>query len=230
MTNCVIMIPARWQSTRFPGKPLASIQGKPMVQHAYESARRADIGPVYVVTDHQDIADVITNIGGQVLMTKPNLPTGSDRVFAAAQALPEQPEVIINLQGDLPFVEAHHLTGVMQPLEQGFDVGTLLCPLSTEKQQDPHTVKAIASKTPSGMMQCHWFARAALPYGYQHLGVYAYKPQSLARFGQLPQHPLELLESLEQLRVLTAGMTLGAYLQDEQLQEVNVIADLEGFA
>ena len=225
--NPIIIVPARLASQRLHAKALKKIGEKPLIQHVWERAIEADIGKVYVATDHNSIAETVTGFGGNVIMTEASAPSGTDRVAEALQSIDEDPDVVINLQGDLPFINAKQIKSVLDPIHEGYDVGTLITFMEKEKQENEHCVKAVVS-TQSGekVKRCHWFCRAALPYGHFHLGVYAYKPHILKQFYETPQHPLELQESLEQLRFLTAGFSLGAALVDSLALEVNTSEDL----
>lgn len=222
-----LIIPARMASERLPAKALKDIAGKSLVQHVWTRAMDADLGPVYVATDHISIAEEVNRFGGEVIMTDASLPTGSDRVAQAFLSLEEKPDVVINLQGDLPLIDPKQIKRVLEPLEAGYDVGTLVTFMDQSKQKNPSYVKAIVSaEYGESVKRCHWFCRAALDYGHFHLGVYAYTRAALQRFADTAQHPLELQESLEQLRVLTLGMSLGAATVDSLALEVNTSQDL----
>mgnify|MGYP001170288607 CR=1 FL=1 len=223
----IIIIPARLASQRLYAKALKSIGEKPLVQHVWERAIESGIGKVYVATDHTSIAEVVQDFGGEVVMTDPSTPSGTDRVAEALLNIDERPDVVINLQGDLPFINALQIQRVLDPIKQGYDVGTLITFMEKSKQENESCVKAVVSaQSDESTKRCHWFCRAALPYGHFHLGVYAYKPDVLQKFYETPQHPLELQEKLEQLRFLTSGFTLGASLVDSLALEVNTPGDL----
>lgn len=223
----VIIIPARFASERLPAKALKIIGDKPLVQHVWERATEANLGPVYVATDHGSIADIVTGFGGDVIITEPSQPTGTDRVAEAFASLDEQADVIINVQGDLPFIEPKEISKVLKPIHAGYDIGTLVTFMDDTSRQNAHCVKAIISaEQDEQVKRCHWFCRAALAYGHFHLGVYAYTKEALARFCETPQHPLEIHEKLEQLRFLTMGMTIGASMIDSLALEVNTPEDL----
>lgn len=230
----LIVIPVRLGSTRLPQKPLAEIVGKPMVQHVWERAVEADIAPVVVATDHESIADIITSLGGTVIMTHPDLHSGSDRVNAAMQAFDPHStyNVIINLQGDLPNVAPSTIRAVLKPLEQGsFDVATLASPI-TDKEEltNPNVVKIALSLRSGHGAQALYFSRQAIPSGpgphYHHIGIYAYRRPVLEQFVSMPPSPLELQEKLEQLRLLEAGITFGVELVSSIPVSVDTEADL----
>lgn len=237
--NTAVIIPARYGSTRLPAKALKPIGSKTLIRHVWERALQAKIGPVYVATDHAAIKQEVESWGGQVLMTSSNCATGSDRVAQALEQLPEV-DTVVNVQGDLPFVDACVLKQVLAPLEHGFEVATLVAPMPLHKKQDPNTVKAIVSGLGSGqedrsqlstkvlsMVRCHWFCRAPLPYGVFHFGVYAYQRSALLAFRKTCQSEAEKLESLEQLRFLSMGFSIGAMAVDAVPFEVNTAKDYE---
>lgn len=230
----LIIIPVRLGSTRLPQKPLAEIVGKPMVQHVWERAVEADVAPVVVATDHESIADIIKSLGGTVIMTHPDLPSGSDRVNAAMHAFDPQKhhDVIINLQGDLPNVSPKTIRAVMKPLEKdSFDVATLAAVI-TDKEEltNPNVVKIALSLRSGHGAQALYFSRHSIPSGpgphYHHIGIYAYRRHALEKFVALPPSPLEIQEKLEQLRLLEAGITFGVELVGAIPVSVDTEADL----
>ena len=149
-------------------------------------------------------------------------------VAEAVAKLPKTYENIINVQGDLPFINPEEIRATLVPLSHGFDVGTLVTCMPESKQKNPSFVKAVVSThQTSKVMQCHWFCRAALAYGHHHLGIYAYKRSALDSFAKAPTHPLEQQESLEQLRFLTMGCKIGAMLVSTLALEVNTEEDLQ---
>ena len=211
----IIIIPARLAATRLPGKPLAEIDGKPMIQLVWERAIAADIAPVYVATDDRDIANVITSLGGKAVMTRTDHPSGSDRVFEAIEIIDPDKNIsqILNLQGDLPDLspDIPHLLGVI--LDKGdTDLATLVTPAGQYEASLSQVVKAVVSWQDETFGKAIYFSRAAIPTGtnalWHHIGVYGWRRDSLARFVSLPQSTLELAEKLEQLRALESGMTI----------------------
>lgn len=227
------VIPSRLASTRLPRKPLALIQGKPMVQWVYEAAARCpEVANVVVATDDEAIATVVEKAGGTAVMTDPELPTGTDRVAAAAQFYPDA-EIIINLQGDQPYTRPQMLTQLVAPYLAGErpDMTTLACPLDMiHGYTDPNVVKVVTDK----FDQALYFSRAAIPYlrqqvapaVRQHLGLYAYTREFLALYPTLPQTPLEIAESLEQLRVLEHGYKIRICATERQILEINTPEEL----
>lgn len=227
------VIPSRIRSTRLPRKALLPIQGKPMVQWTYENASRCDIlTDLIVATDDQEIADTITAIGGKVMMTDPDIPTGSERAAAVAEHFPEM-DVIINLQGDEPFIKPLMLKQLVAPYLAGEtpEMTTLAYPLTKEKYLEPGAVKVITDLRGNAI----YFSRAPIPYYrtehpapvYNHMGLYAFRRDFLLRYKDLPQTPLELTESLEQLRVLENGYKIRVCLTEEKTLEINTLEEYE---
>ena len=211
----IIIIPARLAASRLPGKPLAEIDGKPMIQLVWERAIAADIAPVYVATDDCDIANVITSLGGKAVMTRADHPSGSDRVFEAVEIIDPDKNIsqILNLQGDLPDLspDIPDLLGVI--LDKGdTDLATLVTPVSQYEASLSQVVKAVVSWQDKAFGKAIYFSRAAIPTGtnalWHHIGVYGWQRDALARFVSQPPSILELAEKLEQLRALELGMTI----------------------
>ena len=211
----IIIIPARLAASRLPGKPLAEIDGKPMIQLVWERAIAADIAPVYVATDDRDIANVITSVGGKAVMTRTDHPSGSDRVFEAVETIDPDKNIsqILNLQGDLPDLspDIPDLLGVI--LNKGnADLATLVTPASQYEASLTQVVKAVVSWQDETFGKAIYFSRAAVPTGtntlWHHIGVYGWRRDALARFVSQPPSTLELAEKLEQLRALELGMTI----------------------
>ena len=211
----IIIIPARLAASRLPGKPLAEIDGKPMIQLVWERAIAADIAPVYVATDDRDIANVITSLGGEAVMTRTDHPSGSDRIFEAVETIDPDKNFtqILNLQGDLPDLspDIPRLLGVI--LDQGdTDLATLVTPASQDEASRTQIVKAVVSWQDETFGKAIYFSRAAVPTGtntlWHHVGVYGWQRDALARFVSEPPSTLELAEKLEQLRALELGMTI----------------------
>lgn len=220
-----IVIPSRLGSTRLPGKPLASFGGKTLVEHVWQQATASRLGDVLVATDDKGIADMVASFGGQAVMTPASCASGSDRCYAAIQHITETYDIIINLQGDMPFIKPQQIAETLTPLQSGFDIGTLIYPMTEAMQHQPHAVKAIVSLQ-DGIGRCHWFCRANLNYGYHHAGIYAYTRDALETFAKTPPSIHENLEKLEQLRALECGLTMGAQLTTAIAGEINTPEDL----
>ncbi|TVR98454.1 MAG: 3-deoxy-manno-octulosonate cytidylyltransferase [Rhodospirillales bacterium] len=221
-SQAIVVIPARMASTRLPGKPLADIHGQPMIVRVLRRAEAAGIGPVLVAAADQAIADAVTAAGGRAVLTRPDLPSGSDRVFEAVEAI--DPEgcypIVVNLQGDLPCIEAEAVRAVLAPLaDPAVQVATLVAVAAPHERDDPNVVKAVVALAPGRASgRALYFSRAAVPSGdgvlFHHIGIYAYRRAALARFVRLPQGILERRERLEQLRLLEHGMRIDAALVD----------------
>jgi 3-deoxy-manno-octulosonate cytidylyltransferase (CMP-KDO synthetase) len=228
------VIPSRIRSTRLPRKPLLQIQGKPMVQWTYENAARCKVlSDLVVATDDQEIANVISGIGGKVFMTDPDIPTGSERVAAVAELYPDM-DVIINLQGDEPFIKPSMLEKLVAPYLAGEspEMTTLASPLDmNQSYQEPGAVKVITDIHGNAL----YFSRSPIPYFrsqtnapvYHHMGLYAFRRDFLMKYKTLAQTPLELAESLEQLRVLENGYKIRVCLTKEKTLEINTPEEYE---
>ena len=234
--NPLVLIPARMAATRLPGKPLADIAGRPMILHVLDRALEADIGPVAVATCDEAVADAVRAAGGRVVMTAPDLPSGSDRVHEAARLLDPSGahDPIVNLQGDLPALPPADLRRVLLPLDDpAFDIATLVTAItSDEEAAAPSVVKAACAFGPgAAVARALYFSRVAIPWGdgplWHHVGVYAWRRAALARFVGLPESPLERREKLEQLRALEAGMRIGCARIDRAPYGVDTPADLD---
>lgn len=229
------VIPSRIQSTRLPRKPLLPIQGKPMVQWVYENASRCSIiTKVVVATDSEEIAAIIKNCGGNVEMTSADLKTGSDRVATIAEKYNDM-DIVINLQGDEPFIKPKMLEQLVAPYLAGEtpEMTTLAHKLDMEKEYaDARFVKVITALNGNAL----YFSRAPIPYftgaskaiapTYHHIGLYAFRRDFLLLYRNLPQTPLEKAESLEQLRALEHGYSIRVCLTEEKTIEVNDEKDL----
>jgi 3-deoxy-manno-octulosonate cytidylyltransferase (CMP-KDO synthetase) len=218
--NPLIVIPARLAATRLPNKPLADIHGEPMIVHVWRRAIEADIGPVVVACGDRPILDAIERAGGRAVLTDPNHPSGSDRVWEAVERIdPDgRHDVIVNVQGDVPTLEGALIRRSLDPLKMdpAVDIATLVCPIVDPADRDRPSVPkpVIVWRPEGGIGRCLYFSRATVPTGpgplYHHIGLYAYRRAALQRFVTLPPSPLELREKLEQLRALEAGMRIDA--------------------
>ena len=234
-SRTLVLIPARMASTRLPGKPLLDIGGLPMIIHVLRRAEEAAIGRVAVATDTPEIAAVVTAHGGDVVMTRPDHPSGSDRIFEALEKLdPERrAEIVVNLQGDFPTIDPGTISDVLPPLaDPAVDISTLAAQIHTDEESgNPNVVKAVGSPLGGRRLRALYFTRATAPHGdgprYHHIGLYAYRRAALERFVSLPPSPLELQERLEQLRALEAGMRIDITIVDSVPRGVDTAADLE---
>lgn len=231
----IIVIPARMASTRLPGKPLADIGGKPMIVHVWQRAMEAGVGPVVVACAETGIAEAVEAAGGAAVLTRPDHPSGSDRIFEALVRVdPDgKHDVVVNLQGDLPAVDPAVVRAVLSPLNDAcVDIATLVSPIAEARERDdPNAVKAVVSLAPGATIgRAIYFSRAAVPWGeglhFHHIGIYAYRRDALTRFVALPPGVIEQRERLEQLRALENGMRIDAAVVDTVPFGVDTPADL----
>lgn len=235
-----VVIPARYQSSRFPGKPLALLGDKPMIQHVYERVRAArGVTRVVVATDDERIRDVVAGFGADALMTECGLRTGSDRVAAVARTV--SADVYVNFQGDEIPLTALLLEDLIRPfLASEAEVGTLKRALTEERDLlDPNVVKVVTDRHGDAL----YFSRGPIPYRrdrtsggdtsrksplhWKHLGIYAYTQSALARFAALPTGTLEAGEQLEQLRLLEAGVRIRVWETTHASLRIDTPGDLE---
>src|SRR5262245_21492123 len=238
--EALTVIPARLQATRLPGKPLADIHGTPMIVHVWRRAVAARTGPVVVATDAEAVASAVRAAGGEVVMTRPDHVSGSDRVFEAVTKVDPVGAFgdILNLQGDLPTLEPRLVRACLAPLAAaGPDVATLAAEITEESERTaPSVVKVVGTPltglpgTPR-LLRALYFTRATAPYGpgplYHHIGIYAYRRAALERFVTFAPAPLEGREKLEQLRALENGMRIDVAVVDTIPLGVDTPDDLE---
>ncbi len=249
------IIPARYASTRFPGKPLAEICGKTMIRRVYEQAMRV-LDTVVVATDDDHIYDHVTQFGGKVVMTRPDHKCGTDRCLEAYQLITnplyreqnDRDTVVINIQGDEPFIQPEQIEAIegcfLEPNgdANGTEIATLVKPFTTEDTwadlENPNTPKVVFSKQTHEAML---FSRSVIPYlrgvdkadwlaqgkHYKHIGMYAYRADILGKITKLPQSKAELAESLEQLRWLENGYRIKVAVCDTETVGIDTPADLE---
>jgi 3-deoxy-manno-octulosonate cytidylyltransferase (CMP-KDO synthetase) len=231
----IVLIPARMAASRLPGKPLADIGGLPLVVRVLRQAEAAGIGPVAVAAGDAEIAAAVEATGGRAVLTDPDLPSGSDRILAALAVLdPERRhDAVINLQGDIPFLDPALVRACALLLEQepSCDIATLIAPEgSPAERADPDCPKAIVALTPGAARgRALYFTRSTL-YGdgpvWRHIGLYGYRREALDRFAAAPPSPLERREKLEQLRALELGLSIWAAVAEAMPIEVNTPAEL----
>ena len=232
----IVLIPARLQSTRLPDKPLADIHGSPMIVHVWRRAMEAGLGPVTVAAAEQAIVDAVTQAGGQAVLTDPDLPSGSDRIWQALDRIdPDgRHDVVVNVQGDLPTIDPALIRRAVEPLaDPEVDIATLAVEIRDEAERgNPNVVKAVVGFAPGrDIARALYFTRVTAPSGvgphYHHIGLYAYRRDALRRFVSLPPGVLETRERLEQLRALEAGMRIDVALVDTVPLGVDTPADLD---
>jgi 3-deoxy-manno-octulosonate cytidylyltransferase (CMP-KDO synthetase) len=216
MSDPIIVIPARMAALRLPGKPMADINGLPMIVHVWRRAGEAGIGPVIVATDSDEIARAVRQAGGEAVMTRADHPSGSDRIHEAVERFdPEgRHDVVVNVQGDLPTIDPRIIADSLLPLaDPAVEIATLAAIIRREEERTAsHVVKAIGTPIGPRRLRALYFTRATAPWGegdlLHHIGLYAYRRAALRRFVTLPPSPLEMREKLEQLRALEAGMRI----------------------
>lgn len=231
----LILIPARMAATRLPNKPLADIGGKPMIVRAWEGAMNSGL-PVVVAAGDPEIVAVVEAAGGRAVLTDPGLPSGSDRIRAALEAVDPDGEhdAVINLQGDMPFADPGLATACAALLhgEPTCDIATLVAPeADASDRNNPDVVKAVLALVEGERHgRALYFTRSTL-YGdapvWRHIGVYGYRREALMRFCAAPPSPLEKREKLEQLRALEMGLSIWAAVIDEAPLSVDNPGDLE---
>lgn len=244
------VLPSRFAASRFPGKPLALIAGKPMIQWVWEAARSAEgVDKVVVATDDERICSAVHDFDGQVIITDPALPSGTDRVAAALDALGESFDLVMNIQGDEPAMHPATIAAVVKLMatDPSLPMGTAACPFAhADELFNPNAVKVVTDDRGRAL----YFSRSPIPYlrhstqfeadfrawmkpeqlrlFKRHLGIYAYRPEVLRTFTQLPPHPLEQAEMLEQLRALASGIAIGVAETPYLSLGVDTPADVPG--
>ena len=245
--SVVAIIPARYGSTRLPGKPLAWIGGKPMIQHVYESTSRAtELDRVVVATDDLRIEEAVRKFGGEVVMTAKDHPSGTDRLAEVARKV--KADLLVNVQGDLPFIRAETITRAVRRIKRdpSIPMGTVCTAiLDQDEWLNPNIVKVVIDRKGFAL----YFSRAPIPYsrndaidlnggkvpptvkrrlwGNRHVGLYVYQREFLLKFSRLRPTALEQIESLEQLRALAYGYQIRVVEVDERSVEVDTPEDLQ---
>jgi 3-deoxy-manno-octulosonate cytidylyltransferase (CMP-KDO synthetase) len=231
----IVLVPARMSSTRLPGKPLADIHGEPMIVHVWRRAMEAGVGPVVVAADAPEIVAAIEKAGGKAVLTRPDHPSGSDRIFEAIRLFDPvgRHDIIVNVQGDLPTIEPEAVRAALEPLADPLvDISTLAAEIRRDEEKfDSNVVKLVGTAVAPRRQRALYFTRATAPWGdgplFHHIGLYAYRRAALERFVTLPPSPLELRERLEQLRALEAGMRIDAMVVDTVPLGVDTPHDLD---
>lgn len=228
------IIPARYASTRFPGKPLVSILGKSMIQRVYEQCQKANcLTEIYVATDDQRIIDHVYSFGGNVILTSPDHQSGTDRCAEVVSKINSKENVVINIQGDEPFIDPEQINLLADAFSNPqTEIATLKKFISSEDDiKNPNVVKVIENDLGNAV----YFSRAPIPYRrnpefniryFKHIGIYAYKAETLLKLTKLPMGILEKAESLEQLRWIEAGFTIALKETDKETLAIDSPADL----
>ncbi len=238
--NTVVIIPARYASSRFPGKPLAMLAGKPIVEHVYERVSQV-VKNVYVAVDDQRIFDCVESFGGKAIMTSPLHKSGTDRVAEAFQKIGKDFDVVINVQGDEPFIHREQIEALIECFDkEDTDIATIVKPFSSsdglQALLNPNSPKV----TVSNDMKALYFSRSVIPYirgieqekwldshvFYKHIGIYGFRANVLQEVTQLPQGILEKAESLEQLRWLENGYSIRVAVNEFETVGIDTPEDL----
>lgn len=241
--DVIAIIPARYASTRFPGKPLANETGKPLIQHVYERVAQARrVRRCIVATDDERIAAAVRSFGGDAVMTRPDHPSGTDRIAEVVRGLPTgDNDIIVNVQGDEPELEPEYLDRLAERLAREpaeCPIATLACPFPADADpRDPNAVKVVVNSAGRAL----YFSRALIPYPRDagavgrpavcllHLGVYAYRRSFLLKLAAWPPGVLEQVEKLEQLRVLERGVALAVEIVEHASVGIDTPQDYEQF-
>ena len=237
----IAIIPARYASTRFPGKPLAMLAGKPVIQQVWEQVSGV-VDAAVVATDDERIAQAVESFGGRAIMTSPDHKSGTDRCWEAYQKQGEEFDVVINVQGDEPFIAHSQLRAIMACFEdENTDIATLVKPFAEEDGlaalENPNSPKVVLDNNSCAV----YFSRSVIPYlrgvereewlkhhtFYKHIGMYAFRRDVLGEVTSLPQSILEKAESLEQLRWLENGYKIGVGISDVETVGIDTPEDLE---
>jgi 3-deoxy-manno-octulosonate cytidylyltransferase (CMP-KDO synthetase) len=227
-----IIIPARMASQRFPNKPMAKINGIPMIERVWKQGINSKIGDVFVACCEDVVFDLITSKGGKAIMTDPELPSGTDRVFAAFSLLQNKDdyESIINLQGDMPLIDYTNIQSVNIPLENGYDIGTIATDISSDEEKNENITKVSIDWKEEGVVgksvDFYKSSKKQLTDTYQHVGIYSFKPNALKRFITLPPSKNEIDRKLEQLRALDVGINIGITYVENVPISVDTLEDL----
>ena len=232
----ILIIPSRMKAARLPGKPLADIHGEPMIVHVWRRAMESGIGHVLVACDAPEIVSAVEKAGGQAVLTKPDHPSGSDRIWEALNKLEgnKDYDAVVNVQGDEPALDPAIIRAGYDLLrDPAVDIGTLAAVFKNKEEiSRTQAVKAVIDMEPGGKHgRAVYFSRIAVPSGdgpiYHHMGLYAYRREALAAFVAAKQSPLEKRESLEQLRALSMGLHIEVGVVDTQALGVDTPEDLE---
>jgi len=238
LKRILAVIPARYGSTRLPGKPLKPICGKPLVQWVYEGVARSElVTDCVVATDDDRIVAAVEEFGGRALKSDQEFPNGSERTaWCAAELVAEEAvrwDTVVNVQGDIPFLIGKELDSAISMLAQGgFELTTVASPITKQEDyHDPSVVKVVVG----ALSQALYFSRAPVPHArdavyvppLKHIGLYVFKPDFLKTYASLPVTPIEQMESLEQLRVLAHGFRIGVSVSEEDWLRQSVEVDTE---
>ena len=227
-----IIIPARMASQRFPNKPMAKINGTPMIERVWRQGINSKVGDVYVACSENEVFNLIISKGGKAIMTDPDLPSGTDRVFAAFNLLENKNdyESIINLQGDMPLIDYKNIQSANIPLHHGYDIGTIATDISSNEIKNENITKVTVDwkekDVVGNSLDFYKSIKTEVTNIYQHVGIYSFKPSALKKFILLPPSKNEIDRKLEQLRLLDAGIKIGITYVENVPISVDTVEDL----
>ena len=218
-------------SSRFPGKPMVKINGKPMIQRVWQQAINCNIGDVVVACSENEVFDLITNLGGKAILTNPNLPSGTDRIYSALTKMPEHKEFdfVINLQGDMPIIKPQQIKKVINPLKHKYSIGTLATNLKKDEVSNKNVTKVSVKWDKNNIGQAKEFFRYKNIIDentFHHVGIYSYTINSIKDFVKLPTSKNEKLLNLEQYRAMDAGIGIGVTLENNIPPSIDTKEDL----
>ena len=227
----IIMIPSRMASSRFPGKPMVKINGKPMIPRVWQQAINCNIGDVVVACSENEVFDLITNLGGKAILTNPNLPSGTDRIYSALTQMPKYKEFdfVINLQGDMPIIKPQQIKKVINPLKHKYSIGTLATNLKRDEVSNKNVTKVSVKWDKNNIGQAKEFFRYKNKIDentFHHVGIYSYTINSIKDFVKLPTSKNEKLLNLEQYRAMDAGIGIGVTLENNIPPSIDTKEDL----
>ena len=227
----IIMIPSRMASSRFPGKPMVKINGKPKIQRVWQQAIDCNIGDVVVACSENEVFDLITNLGGKAILTNPNLPSGTDRIYSALTQMPKHKEFdcVINLQGDMPIIKPQQIKKVINPLKHKYSIGTLATNLKKDEVSNKNVTKVSVKWDKNNIGQAKEFFRYKDKVDentFHHVGIYSYTINSIKDFVKLPSSKNEKLLKLEQYRAMDAGIGIGVTLVNNIPPSIDTKEDL----
>ena len=227
----IIIIPSRMASTRFPGKPLVKINGIPMIQRVWQQAMKSNLGEVYVACSENEVYDLIKSVGGNAILTDPDLQSGTDRIYSALQQIDisSKIEIIINLQGDMPLINPEHIKKVINPLKHNFLLGTLATTLKKNEKMNPNITKVLVKWKDSNIGEAKSFFRINNEIHdnvYHHVGIYSFLADTLKKFVSLPKSKNEIDLDLEQYRAMDDGINIGITYVPEIPPSIDTKEDL----
>jgi len=228
----IIFIPARMASVRFPNKPMANIAGIPMIERVWRQAIDSNVGNVYVACSEKEVFELINDIGGKAIMTDPKIPSGTDRIYAALQEIPDSNEFdnIINLQGDMPLIRPTDIIKVNQPILNGYSIGTLATNLSNIEEKNNNITKVEISWNQENILgesiDFYKTSKGITNNIFHHVGIYSFKRTALYKFVKLAPSKNEIDRKLEQMRALDSGIKIGISFVENAPISVDTKEDL----